>query len=369
MPRFRPACLLFICFIIFPCFLAFGQQLSKDDPRWLEQDWLTPVSSPDEALTKKLTFVTIATNNLDSIRLFYVDGLGLTLEGPLAVSPRVLKKWKLLWQIPNYLNYLVYRMHRSTVAGEIEIRVIVFEEQQSTVHASYDPLEVGPLSIGFPNLNQISLDEKIRKMGFTTMAPLEEGKIPRPDGTLYRIYESIFNGPDFVHAVGITRKDGMKQMAPVDSLTELGGPGYSAQVVHNSKEVLPFYLDVLGMELRSDRNWKSSPGSALGIPEGIPFRFSIVYPQGARTGQLLFLDFEDDREKKAANGFVLPHKGIVMWTFQTRNLEEVYRRAQKAGAKVLHRPINMNRPDLGKIRVLMLIDPNGLPVEVYENRI
>ncbi len=342
--------------------------LPPDDPRWIEQDWLAPTSRPEEALTQRLEEVTLSTNHLDSIRLFYVDGMGMTLEGPLEVPAETKRIQRKLWGIPDGLNWQQYRLDRLETEGEVRIRVLVFKEELPSIHGSYDPLELGPLSIGFPNLNQTKLDARIRQLGFTALAKLETNEVPRPDGQKYSIAETIFNAPDFVHGVGITRGNGMRQMAPVDSVSELGGPGYSALVVHDSEAVLAFYTEVLGMELRSDRQWKSSPGSALGIPEGIPFRFAIVYPQGARTGQLLFLDFADDREKPAANPPRVPNRGIGMWTFLTRDLAEIEQRAQAAGTTVLHGRVDMDSPDLGPISVMTLLAPDGLAIEVYEKR-
>lgn len=346
--------------------LAPAQQLSPDDPRWIEQDWLAPRSKPEEAITQRLAEITLSTNHLDSVRLFYVQGMGMTLEGPLKVGRTTRKAQRRLWGISDTLSWQQYRLYRPEVEGEIEIRLLVFDKPLPAIHASYDPLELGPLSIGFPNLDQAKLDGRIRRLGFGALAPLESSKIARPDGQLYTIYETIFNAPDFTHAVGITRGDGMRQMAPVDSTTGHGGPGYSAQVVHRSDEVLAFYTGVLGLELRSDRQWRSSAHSALGIPEGIPFRFSIVYPQGARTGQLLFLDFDDGFEKPAARPPRVPYRGIGMWTFETRDLAEIERRARAAGTPVLHPRIRLQHPIWGEIDALTLLSPTGFPVEVFQ---
>ncbi len=347
---------------------AWAQQLSPDDPRWIEQDWLAPRSKPEEALTLRLSEVTLSTNSLDSIRQFYVSGMGMTLEGPIPVKRAVRKRLHRMWGIPDTLRWHLYRLHRPEIVGEIAIRVVVFEQPVPAIHASYDPLELGPLSIGFPNLNQVQLDNHIRNLGFGALARLEASKILRPDGTPYTIYETIFNAPDYTHCVGITRGDGMRQMAPVDSATGHGGPGYSAQVVHNSDEVLAFYTQVLGLELRSDRQWRSSSGSALGIPEGIPFRFSIVYPQGARTGQLLFLDFEDAREKPSAHPPRLPYRGIAMWSFETRDLDEIAQRVRKANTPVAHPRVRLRHPTLGPVEIMVLWAPNGFPVEVFQKR-
>lgn len=344
-----------------------AQQLPPNDSRWIEQDWLAPCSKPEEALTLRLAEISLSTNSLDSIQLFYVQGMGMTLEGPRPMSRRERRLYRRLWGIPDTLSWRQYRLHRPEIKGEIELRVLVFDKPVPAIHANHDPLELGPLSIGFPNLDQRKLDAHLRRLGFGSLAPLDSNEIPRPNGTRYPIYETIFKAPDYTHAVGITRGGGMRQLGPVDSITGLGGPGYSAQVVHRADEVLAFYTGVLGLELRSDRQWRSSSGSALGLPEGVPFRFSIVYPQGARSGQLLFLDFEDEREKPSANPPRLPYRGIGMWTFETRQLDEIERRAKAARTPILHPRVRVKSPVLGLIETMTLLAPNGFPVEVFQS--
>ena len=72
--------------------------------------------------------------------------------------------------------------------------------------------------------------------------------------------------------------DGMPQLGPVDPATGRGGPIYSALIIENSDDVLAFYVDGLGLELRSDRQFKSSGSKgALGVPDGTErFLVSLV---------------------------------------------------------------------------------------------
>ena len=65
------------------------------------------------------------------------------------------------------------------------------------------------------------------------------------DGTCIP-HETIFNGPDFAHAVGIYRGDGMARLGRW-MLLPAGGPAYSAQVFDDSDAMLAFLTEVLGM--------------------------------------------------------------------------------------------------------------------------
>ncbi|HSL16979.1 MAG TPA: VOC family protein, partial [Methylomirabilota bacterium] len=160
----------------------------------------------------------------------------------------------------------------------------------------------------------------------------------------------------------------MPQLGPVDPATGRGGPIYSAQVIERSDEVLSFYVDVLGLELRSDRQFKSSGSKgALGVPDGTEFRFSIVYAEGARFGHLLFLDFQDGlgvpRPDVAPRP---PNRGLAMWTFPVRDLTEMEARIRSAGIEPFAGPVELESPSLGRHRALTVLDPGGFMVELFE---
>ncbi len=330
------------------------------------KDPLAPTSSTANALTGRLHTVTLSTTTLEAFKAFYVQGMGMTLEGPLAQNPshRILQRK--LWDIPEDINWQAYRLHRPSVPGSIEIRVLLLHNETPHIHESWSPRELGPFSLGFPNLDQMQLDTSLRAKGFDSMAEMQEGTIDRPDGSSYRYIESIYQAPDFLHAVGIERKDGMNQLGPVDSLTKKGGPSYSAQVLDNSEEFLAFLTEVLDLELRADRQWKTSPGSALGLEEGIPFRFSLVYAKGESHGHLLFIDYEDEAAIPLKVAPKVPNQGMGMWTFRTKNIEAIKKRAQTQGATIVYGPITYDDLVFGTCKVMTLLAPNGFLIEVFE---
>jgi catechol 2,3-dioxygenase-like lactoylglutathione lyase family enzyme len=258
-------------------------------------------------------------------------------------------------------------LHRLGVPGTIQIRLLVLDEKTPLVHSSYDAMEPGPFSLGFPTLDLPAWEPEIRERGFGSLNVREEYQVPRPDGSKYWIHETIFNGPDFVHAVGISRKDGMPQLGPVDAATGRGGPVYSAQSIERSDEVLAFYTDVLGLELRSDREWKSAgTKGALNVPDGTVFRFSIVYAPGATSGHLLFIDFRDAARPPTGVAPRPPHRGLVMWSFPVQSVPEIEERARSAGVPIVGGPFSYESPELGAHRAITLEAPDGFLVELFD---
>lgn len=357
------------------CALSFGlaaPSFAQEDfdPR----DSLSPKTSKDDALALPLSAVTLSTLSMEQIKLFYVEGMGMTLTGPVEHSEQDAAVQKKLWGIDTDTGYDEYHLTRpgSLVRGRpaIAIRVLHLHQPAPSVHQSWDARSLGGFTIGFPNLDQEGLDARIRSLGFGALNEIEKYKVPRTDGSMYEIHETIFNGPDFVHAVGIKRLD-MSQLGAVDEATSLGGPGYSAQVIQNSDHTLAFYTDVLGLELRRDMTWKSAgKDGAMSLPNGTEFRFSIVFAKGyGPGGHMLFVDFLNQEPISSGVAPRVPHLGIGMWSFPVKSLDTVLGNAAAFGSTLVSSPIEFDSPLHGKIRVATLLAPNDLLIEVYESMV
>jgi catechol 2,3-dioxygenase-like lactoylglutathione lyase family enzyme len=238
-------------------------------------------------------------------------------------------------------------------ASGMVLRVMLFSRPVPAIHRSWNSLELGPFSLGFPNTRQPQLDSLIRKLGFGAQAPMNVYPVPAADGSRYTISETIFNGPDFVKGVGVMRGDGVSQLSPTGP-DGLGGPGYSAQVVADADAMLRFYVDALGLEIRSDRVWTTS--GALGVPAGTQYRFLTVYAKGASWGHILFIQYKNQS-----------NRGIGAWTFRCRDVPEVYRRLLAAGYVVLQKPTPINSVYYGNRLVMSVLAPNGFLVELIQD--
>lgn len=333
------------------------------------RDITDPVSSRADALCGPLHTVTITTAHLDSLELFYVKGMGMSLLGPFNLSKKEMRQQKELWDLPAMMDYSLYLLHRPTVSDNIRIRVLVVSKRQPLIHKTYNSREMGPFTLGFPNANQEKLDTLIRELGFTSMAPMQAAVLSKPDGTKYKYLETIYKAPDFVHVVGIERGNGMPQLAPYDPETSKGGPGYAAQIVTGmGKQVIKFYTDVLGMEIRKDTEWKTGEGSALGIEPNVPFRFAIVYSKGATSGYLLFMDFKDHIRYNSHASPRPPNRGIGMYSFETKNIRQVYNRAKEMDIRIIQKPNDYKDPMIGNCRIMTMVAPNGLMIEVFQKK-
>ena len=317
------------------------------------------------ALTSYLHTATLCTVDLAAIKHFYVTGMKMTLDGPIALEEKAEERLKNLWGVPDELSFDYYHLYRKEVPSLIQIRLLVLSEPTPHIHSSYSSRELGSFSLGFPNGDQKNLDRHLSSLGVMAMAPMQEGEIPRPDGSTYRYWETIYKGPDYLHCVGIERGDGASQLAPIDAANNFGGPGYSAFVTNQSDKEIAFYTDVLGMELRSDREWETAEGSALGIPAGVPFRFAIVYAKETHQNHLLFLDYRDGVFEDAGIPPRIPNQGLGMWTFETQDIGEILARAHAKQIKVYRTPRKVNDPIYGSAIALTLLTPSGYLIEIF----
>ena len=331
-----------------------------------EFDAMSPKTDKADALALPLHTVTIATNSLEESLHFDRDSLGMTAEGPIEVEEEIARTQRLLWGIEGDETWDLYLLTRPG-AEVAQIRLLVMHKTQPSIHKSWNSMELGTFSMGFPNDGQVQRDRDMRRAGYGALNPIEIYDVPRTDGVMYEIQETIYNGPDFVHAVGIHRAGGMPQLGDLNA-EGLGGPAYSAQVIEDSDAVLGFYMDVLGMELRSDRTWKSAgTEGAMNLPDGTVFRFSIVFAKGYPPGgHLLFVDFENIEAIDTGVPSRLPNRGIGLWSFSTEKLDRILENAANANTPVIHGPVIYDSPTQGKIRVATLLAPNNFVVEVFE---
>lgn len=340
-------------------FLPINEALSQN-----KKDALAPKSSAEDALTGQLYAATIATCDLAQSRLFYEQGFGMQIRGPLTVPRESKRLQRQLWGIPNDIDWDLYILERPETPDVMKIRLLVLNKPTPSIHQSWNSMELGPLSLGFPNTQPKMLDSLQRRLGFGSQAPMQTYPVKAPDGSTYNISETIFNGPDFVKGINVHRGNGMPQLCPVDEQTGLGGPGYSAQVVENSEEVLKFYTEILGLELRADRVWETT--GALGAPAGTKYRFALVYAKGASHGHLLFIDYLNAETLSSGVAPRLPNRGLAMWTFPVKDLKTLYERAKTANVAIVQPPTIYESPLLGKREVMTLLAPNGFLVELFQ---
>jgi hypothetical protein len=299
-----------------------------------QRDLTEPGSTAAEALCGPIEIITLCSNDPDSLVNFFEGGWGLRKLGPFAPSNREKKSLSKQWQLPANTNFRLMYFDRPAAPGTILLRVIIFEEKFPLIRSAYGPEENGPFTIGFPNARQEKVHDKMLSLGYNTLAPMQAALLSKPDGSKYKYLETIYKGPDWIHAVGIERGNGMPQLSNIDSVTGMGGPGYSAMnVTGMSDTMIAFLTQILGYELRRDQVWTTGNGSA----------YSTHPPH-------------------------LPNRGIGMYTVKTDQLEEVLTRSIQAGISIVSPPRLCREPLKGSYKSMILLAPNQVYIEVIERK-
>ena len=230
---------------------------------------------------------------------------------------------------------------------------------------AYHGLYVGGATVSFPIADLRAHEQRMSALGVESTMGVKELEFTSPEGETYVSAEIVYKAPDNVFVMGVTRPDVFIPVGPMDASTGIGGPAYSARCVARTDATIAFFSDVLGYEVRRDMVIVVDGSSAINLPEGTEERFVQAFAPGASTGYAIFMD-HGAATMSAVDQYGPPNRGIVMWSFATDDLDEVLRRATDTGAVVLKESGAWASPFLAAGRSLLLRDPDGFPIEIFE---
>jgi len=325
-------------------------------------DWPTGLNSTN--ITSYIHTATLCTTSLDFYKKFYGDILELTIDRIEQSEDQKIKD-KAFWNIPASMDYDLFHFYRKSVPSLIHLRVLHLKSHTPHIHQSYNSYELGSFSLGFPTSKAYDLDKRLRGQGIQSMAPTQVGDIVRSDGVPGQYIETIYQGPDFLHIVGIERVN-ISQLAPCDPVNGLGGPGYSALVARDAQAEIEFYQKVLGWRIELDQVWETAEGSALGIDAGAPFRFTSLYAPVTDQNYLIILEFKDGNTIDTGIPSCPPHQGLGMYTFMTKDIDRIKESAEALKIVILSDIQTRKDAILGEGRYMVLQSPNHMYIEIKE---
>ena len=315
--------------------------------------------SPGDAaggLVGPLRVVTIITSDLAPLLHFYGDGLGLS-SASVPAAPDALNRF---WGMPAGLRWTAHVLTRTAAPTATMIRVLVTERPTPSIRRTWSRQELGPYGMGFPTVDVPGWDARMRDLAFVrATSEIERFPLKRPDGTPYEVMEATFNGPEFLRAIAISRRDGMAQVGDMDPATGRGGPAYATQIVTEGQmqAVLDFFTGVLDFEVRTDRMWRTYD---------VPFRFATVHAKGSNTGHVALAAYaEKDVQPGTGTVPAPPNRGMAIWSFPVKNLSAFAGRARNAA--IVAGPMRADLPGLGKVQAMTVRLPSGFLIEAYQN--
>lgn len=331
-----------------------------------KSDPLEPQSDVRNALASPLKAVTIMTGNLDLTRRFYQGALGMTptflsMRGPKA------RTLALHWGMAPTDTLQMVTFSRPGQLDQVAVRAILIATDTPSNRPGYDSAFAGALGMGFPANDLKTRDAIVSALGFKSVVGVTSMSIPRADRSIYDVSEVDYEAPDDVLVLGVDRGD-MRPVGPVDPAIGIGGPAYASMLVRQAKDAVPLFGEVLGYEMRRELNFKS-PGSAgrMRLPQGAEIRFQQWFAPGSRTSYLVIIDLLN-ADKPNPTELSAKNRGIAMWSFEVKNLQQARARARKAKVAVVKEPAMIDLPGVGAVRSMILATADGFLVEVIEAR-
>ncbi|TMM58613.1 hypothetical protein FEE95_04060 [Maribacter algarum] len=316
------------------------------------------------ALTSYIHTATLCTVDLDTYKHFYGEVMKMQIDA-VTLTDEEKEKQKAFWNIPSDIDYDLYHCYRATVPSLIQLRILHLKTPTPQIHNSYSSYELGSFSLGFPTSDAKGMDKRMQEYGVKAMAPMQLGDIVRANGDKGHYLETIYQGPDYLHCVGIERVN-YPQLAPCDPADGFGGPGYSAFVAKDSDAEVAFFTDVLEHYILFDSVWEAADEGALGVNTGTPFRFCGIYAKEAQQNHYLLLDFKDGNMIDTGVQSCVPNQGLGMYTLHTKDIEKVRANAKGKNIKVISEIQQVSDYIHGDGKACLLETPNGFYVEIFQ---
>ncbi len=323
------------------------------------QDVFKPQSTAADALVSPLKLITYVTETGERTREILEQGFGLS-----AAPWQSFKNSDALPGMRDTGTWRACLLRREDEGANAEIRLVESADGAKPVRPEYGGRHIGGLSIGFPMQDIEARETHLNELGIISTVGRKDLEFQSPTGDTYVSSEILFKGPDQVLLLGVRRPNGFAPVGPLGPDSPIGAPAYSARCVRYSDQTIQFFTKVLGFELRRDITMQIGEKSGLLMKAGTDERFIQLFAPGASTGYLVLLDHGDYALDSPAPTAGPPASGMVMWSFETREIDTVAARANQAGHQVqwLQEPT----PGTHAAKTLVIQDPDGFPVEVFQ---
>lgn len=334
---------------------------------WGEEiDPMQPRSSVEQARTLPLGVVTVVTSDLAVTRRFYEGAMGMGFR--LAdLAPAEIAALVEHWGLPGGAAPRIGLFSRPGIEGAASLRVIELPEARETLRPGYDTRPVGPLGIGFPVRGLQDRYAIARALGFAATADVVTMAFPRADGSTYDVGEFHLMAPDDVLVLGVDRGP-LTPVGPLDPALDIGGVAYASVLVDDLAAMGGFLEEALGLERRRAISFRSGgpDGGLRGLRAGEEVAFQQWFSPGATTGYLVVMELLDG-PKTRVTPLGPPRRGVAMWSFEVRSLEEFLAHWQQwSGTAAVPAIRRLVLPEVGAATAVVVATPDGLPVEVFQ---
>ena len=331
-------------------------------------DIFIPTSKKKDAIVGPLSMVTWVTNEAQQVSKILCNGYHQTQDEWREPTSESYEGWNNYFGFDESCKWKYARFDKQGAGKNVGIRIIHPDDFYPAIRPTYEGLYKGGATISCP-IQDISRHEaEMSDLGIESTIGIKEMEFESPSGETYISSEIVYKVPDNIFVLGVTRPEIFIPIGPVDEDIGLGGVAYSARCISETKNTIDFFEQVLGFEIRRDMKFDIDSRSAINLPEGTSERFIQGFSPGSSSGYVVFMDHGEETKYPEIDCYSAPYRGIVMWSFPTLNLDEIFERAVGFGVEILHSPNNYMSPTLAARRSFVLKDPDGFQIEIFENQ-
>ena len=140
----------------------------------------------------------------------------------------------------------------------------------------------------------------------------------------------------------------------------------SSFLVNDFASSLHFYRDVLGLTVMEDLSITSEELQKLiGLPEPVTLRMAFLQNPTTLAGKVGLLNYSGITGKSLSHRACPPHRGAIMLTFETDDLEGLESRLRANKAEIIASGIELELPPYGARRLLTARSPDGIFLEFF----
>lgn len=337
--------------------------VSNVSAQTVPEDPMIPPATEPAARVSPLRMVSVATGDMAATRRFYERAMGMRAAPARATGAAAMALSKHWGMAPTAVVDTIIFTYPAT-SGSVAVRAISVPATLPTARPGLDSRYLGPLGFGFASGDIAARDRAVTAEGFTSSVGVKRMDFPRADGTTYNVAEIHWHAPDDVLVLGVDRGT-MKPVGQIAPSSRQGGVAYASALVGDIARANRFLHDVVGLERRRAMQFPGGgpQGGMIGLDLGEPVAFEQWFSGGSSTAYLVVMErLERAREMPAATG--LAARGVVLWSFETPDLDGAVARFRAGGGKTAIATVDL--PGVGKRRAAVLRSPDNLTIELIE---
>jgi catechol 2,3-dioxygenase-like lactoylglutathione lyase family enzyme len=177
------------------------------------------------ALCGSLREVTIVTSDAIRTAQFFTQAMCMRLASD--TEPAHAQAQRALWGLSPTAQWRELIFDHPAVGQGYRLRVIVMGGG-ALIRPQMESRLAGGLSVGSAVSSLEQTHDRVTALGAGTTSGIVPLVMTRLDGSTYTCGEIHFRGPEDIHALAVGRPPDLAPVGPIDPVTGIGGPAYSA---------------------------------------------------------------------------------------------------------------------------------------------